>query len=695
MTRRRLLWPAILLLVVTWTSEPRTSRMQTATAQAAVAPAAAGLDSTAPRTASYRIDARLDPTTRALTGTAFVTWTNPGDVPASALRLHLYWNAWRNTESAWLRQLQLAGLGRDLADRPEADFGWQDVTELRLVGPDGSPQADLMGSFRFVDTADAPSDRTLATADLPVAVAPKETIHLSVAWRARVPRPFARTGAIGNYFFLAHWFPKLGAFDRSGWNARPFYANTEFSADFGAYDVRLRVPRTWVVGATGREVSRTDDADGTTVHQYVQENVHDFAWTTSPDFLEYTRRFEHERLPPVEMRLLLQPEHRGQEDRHFAATAAALRYYGEWFGPYSYPQITIVDPAWQSDSGGMEYPTLFTAGTRWLAPRRSNEPEAVTVHEAGHQFWYGMVASNEVTDAWMDEGINTYSEARVLSVALAPDYRVLRFFGGFIPWQLRDVVLSRATDGSGLDGYRQAARRDVPATPTHDYWPASHWNITYFKTALWLHTLERFLGWERLQPALAAYFREWRFRHPTPDDFFATISRETGEDLTWFFDQVHRSAAVFDYAVERLDSAPLESRGFYERGLHEPGAGTPETAPALTFAERRTARVFRTAVVVRRDGDGVFPVDVLVRFEDGHEVRERWDGRSTWRAFHYERPARAVSAQVDPDRVLLLDVNYTNNSVTLEPRTEAAARTWTLQWMVWLQDLLMTWAFFV
>ena len=121
------------------------------------------------------------------------------------------------------------------------------------------------------------------------------------------------------------------------------------------------------------------------------------------------------------MRLLLQPEHRGQEDRHFAATAAALKYYGEWFGAYPYPQITIVDPAWQSGSGGMEYPTLFTAGTRWLAPRGSNTPEGVTVHEAGHQFWYGIVASNEVTSAWMDEGLNTFSEARVLDEAFSAE----------------------------------------------------------------------------------------------------------------------------------------------------------------------------------------------------------------------------------------------------------------------------------
>ena len=98
---------------------------------------------------------------------------------------------------------------------------------------------------------------------------------------------------------------------------------------------------------------------------------------------------------------------------------------------------------------------------------------------------------------------------------------------------------------------------------------------------------------------------------------------------------------------------------------------------------------------MRRIGDGTFPVDVVVRFANGEEARERWDGKGRWQAYFYDKPARAVSLEVDPERVLLLDLNYTNNSLTLAPSAGAAADRWTLHWMVWLQDLLMTWAFFV
>lgn len=637
-----------------------------------------------PPVASYDIDATLDPAAHRLTGRARITFSNPGQVPAYSLRLHLYWNAFSDTGSSWLRQSRLGG--SDTSDELDPrDAGWQQLTALRIVNPDGSAGPDLLGGLRFIQPDDQNADdRTLAAVDLPAAVAPSETLRLDVEWTAQVPRTIARTGVRGRDYLIAHWFPRLGRFGEAGWEARQFFANTEFAADFGRYDVRLTVPDRWVVGATGTEVSRTPDGRGTTTHRYAQEGVHDFAWTTSPHYVEHRRTFTHPTLPAVEMRLLLQPEHAGQEDRHFSATAAALRYYGEWYGAYPYSQITIIDPAWGSGFDGMEYPTLFTAGTRWLAPRGSSEPEGVTVHEAGHQFWFGLVSSHETDDAWMDEGLNTFSEARVGSLTHQPDYRVERFFGDFVPWQLRDVPLSRATDDNGLDGYRRAGRGDVQATPSFRYWPGTHVATTYFKTALWLHTLERHLGWERLQPALQQYFAQWRYRHPRPADFFAALDAGTGQRLEWFIHQVYRTTAVFDYAVEHLTSTQVHTQGVRAARLSD----VPE-------AIDRTSDTYRTTVVVRRLGDGVFPVDVRVRFEDGTEVREPWDGRGAWQLFQYERPSRAVSAEVDADRVLLLDVARTNNSRSLAPRRDAAATHWARQWMVWLQDLLIQMAVLV
>jgi hypothetical protein len=424
------------------------------------------------------------------------------------------------------------------------------------------------------------------------------------------------------------------------------------------------VPRGWTVGATGVERERRDNPDGTATHRYYQEDVHDFVWTTSPDYLERRARFEHPTLPPVEMRLLLQPEHASQAERHFEATRAALKYYGEWFGAYPYGHVTIVDPAYQSGAGGMEYPTLFTAGTRWIAPGDVTTPESVTIHEAGHQFWYGMVGSNEFEDAWLDEGINTFATGRVIAQAFTPNYYSQRYFGGFIPYVFRDIPLSRETEENRLPGYRRNAEMDDPSTPTFRYWPATASFITYNKTALWLNTMERWLGWPALQRVLSTFFTAWQFRHPEPRDFINAVADASGRDLGWYFDQVYRSSNVFDYAVQELTSV--------EEGDQ-----------------------YRTTVVVRRHGEAMFPVNLVVAFKDGQQVSEEWSGRERWKLYTYVRDSQAVSAQIDPTRVLLLDVAYTNNSKTLEPRSSEASTKWSMTWMVWLQDLLLSWAFFV
>jgi hypothetical protein len=632
------------------------------------------------RNANYDIEARLDHAVRTITGTEVIRWRNIGRAPTSELFLHLYWNGWRNDASTWMREARLAG---DTTSRTPTDWSYLDLTAVMLAGADGATETEVLPRVTFVQPDDGnAADRTLVRVPLTTPVPAGGEISLRVAWTARVPRTFARTGTVGNFYFIAHWFPKVAVFEGGQWTAHQFHANTEFFADYGRYDVRLTVPRGWIVGATGTEQSRTDNTDGTTTHRYVQDDVHDFTWTTSPDYVEHRQTFEHPGLPKVAMRLLMQPEHRGQEDRHFAATAAALRYYGEWYGAYPYGHVTVIDPAFQSDAGGMEYPTLFTAGTRWLAPRSTNSPEAVTVHEAGHQFWYAMVGNNEFEHAWLDEGLNTFSEERVQSIVFQPNYRVERFFGGVIPWQYRNWPLARATDGNGLNGYRAAAESDTPDTPTFRYWPASHAFITYSKTALWLHTLERYLGWDTLQRILSTFFERWKFRHPRPQDFFAVANEVSGQDLTWFFDQVHRSSNTFDYAVVSVETGPIATNGY------------DETRPTPLVADRTDAGTFRTTVVVRREGEAIFPVEVVTTFENGDQARERWDGRDRRRLFTYDRPARATQVVVDPHRVLLLDVNYTNNSWTSRPRAVEAADTWSLTWTVWLQDLLMTWAFF-
>ena len=309
------------------------------------------------RIANYTIDVRLDVRARTLTGRETLVWTNNSDAVVTELQFHLYYNAWRDRNSTWMRGHKLTSWGSRAAEPRTEDFSSIDVTSLRMSTRTLAPR-DLTKSIRFISPDDGNADdRTVMAVYLPAAVAPGQAVTLEIEWTAKIPRPFARTGAIGNFFFIAQWFPKIGVLDSTGkWNCHQFHVGTEFFSDYGVYDVRMTVPRGWALAATGRERERTDNADGSTTHRYYQEDVHDFAWTTSPDYIERRERFEHPGLPSVDMRLMLQPEHASQAARHFDSTRAALRHYGEWFGPYPYGHITIVDPVWRSATDGMDTP---------------------------------------------------------------------------------------------------------------------------------------------------------------------------------------------------------------------------------------------------------------------------------------------------------------------------------------------------
>ena len=446
----------------------------------------------------------------------------------------------------------------------------------RLSRPDDEGGVDLTSTLRYEAPDDGnPDDRTVMVVRLPKPVAPGETVHVELEWSAKVPRTFARTGSRGDYFFIAHWFPKLGVFEPEGWNYHQFHAATEFFSDYGVYDVTITVPERFVLGATGRQESRIENGDGTTSYRHVQEDVHGFTWTASPDYIERKKRFERPGLPGVDMRLLIQPEHLTQAERHFRATEAALEYYGSWYGPYPYDQITIIDPAWKSGAGGMEYPTLFTAGTRLFNPEGGGRPEGVTIHEAGHQFWYGLVGNNEFEHAWIDEGLNTFSTARVVDVEYGPTKLVERYldppgtgYSGFLPWLFDDLPATRAVQGNRIDrAVRSTVRTaDPQSTPSFRYFPSEASNLSYGKTAQWLATLERHLGWETLQRILSTFFERYRFSHPRPEDFFAVASEVAGQDLTWYFDQVHRQSLIFDYAVDSVKSFRAAPKGLVEEG---------------------------------------------------------------------------------------------------------------------------------
>jgi hypothetical protein len=641
------------------------------------------------RTANYTIEARLDPDRHTIEGRLVLDWHNAGDTPVERFPFHLYWNAFRNNLSSSGR-----GAGRRAARTtagPDAErgFGYVELRSVRLG--DG---VDLTPTLRYLQPDDGnPDDRTVTA---PAPVAPDARARFEIEWSARVPYgDVGRAGWIHDYHFVAQWFPKIAARWNGGWNAHQFHAWPEFFSDYGVYDVKLTLPRGFVVGATGVQQGEPQpNADGTLTHRYVQEDVHDFAWTASRRFQERKARFDDAGYPPVEIRLLVQPEHEHLAERYVEATRIALRSYGAWSAPYPYPQVTVIDPAWNSASRGMEYPTLFTGGANVWAPPGLQSPESVTIHEAGHQFWYGLVANNEFEEAWLDEGINEYHEEKAARLALGPLRWGRRYFGLASPtrgsrggWPVLAPGVWIGRGEVDLSGLRRHGEIDEMARRGWEYRIQEAYTLnSYGKPALSLQTLESLVGDETMTRIMRSFGRSFRFRHPTTADFIATVNEVTGQDYRWFFDETWFSSELCDYGVGVKNERRRTLEGFSEGPEGSLTLAAPRPSPA---PDQDDATPYESEVIVRRLGGVRMPVELLVVFEGGREQRESWDGRYRWTRFRYSGPQKVVRAAVDPDRKLAIDVDPTNNVWVDEKGAAArAASKWAARWGFWLQHLL-------
>ena len=588
------------------------------------------------RVVAYHIDARLDAVKKTVDATESLTYRNLTGQPLRTFPFHLYLNAFQ-PKSSMQRE--------DHRGDPEWTMKQDErgSIEIRKLEVDGF--GNLTSQLRFIhpddDNAD---DHTVAELALPRPIAPGDSVTFHIVFHDQLPEVTTRTGYHRNFFLVAQWFPKVGVWWHGAWNCHQFHATTEFFADFGTYDVNVTVPRNFVTGASGDELSTVNNPDGTKTVSYRGEDIHDFAWTADPRFRVVEDDWKGS-AATVHIRLLMQPGHMDQAGRYMTALKGTLDRFDRWYGPYPYGRITVVDPA-VLEAGGMEYPTFFTGGTTWYAPSGIRLPDATVEHEFGHQYWYGMVANNEFEEAWMDEGINSYTEFKIMDSLYGRN-------------SLLDLLGLTSSDfDSEHRGYANNVRNDPI---THRGWqfltPGSYSDITYGKTGSALLTLEAVIGEDTLRRALHTYFQRYRFAHPTGEDFFKTVNEVSGRELRWFWEQAFYGTQVLDYEILSVRSWPVD----------------PSAKPADT--------VYRTEVVVHRKGDFIFPVDVEVRFGNGEKVREHWDGRDRWVRYGYERKSGALSAEVDPDHRVALDLDFFNNSrlVTGDP---GARRKVTNYWLM-------------
>lgn len=752
--------------------------------RAARTPSIPPLPSESARTQRYTIDARVSDDLARIVATSRIEFANPSPGNVDSLQFHLYWNAWKNTNSTWMRE-SAGGMTRRADRRVRGDrFGAIEVRSLRLVargprGKDGPPRlpaaVDLHSAATFLAPDDGNlDDETVLAVPLVEPLRAGESLALDVEFECTVPRIVARTGRKDDFLLVAHFYPQLGVYEERrdgswGWNCHQFHAATEFFGEYATYDVTLTLPAAYdgKVGATGSLVEGPTRIDERVRYRFQQNDVHAFAFAADPRFVVVKRRFDADeaerdpkyaaeaehvraatgltkeelRLQNVDVTLLLQPEHADQAERHFRAVREGLRWYGLWFGRYPYPTLTVVDPRYGSGAGGMEYPTLFTAGTRVKPSRRTFTPEGVTIHEFGHQHFYGLVGTNEFEHAWLDEGFNTYATARTLALAYGEEWThtrfgpreiegrpvlraeesptglgrlltlsafarpVLREEAGFailpddpaarwireLPFlnyaperrppveALRASYLSRGYGSDRLD--RESFRQLDGIAVTHN---------AYHKPATLLTSLERMLGPERWTRVLRAYTSRYRFRHPRPQDFFDILyeygSQEIhGAPLSDFVRQTFGGSGRLDYGVASARSAELaEARGYFGQGADRKLVTSAEGTPA---DPKDTKKLYTSEFVVRRYGDVAWPVTVEWKREGESPHRESWDGVERWWRRVLPAGPKLEWVRVDPDRVLLLDDDWTNNDYRLALDARPALR-WALRALLQAQTHL-------
>ncbi|WP_374583645.1 M1 family metallopeptidase [Pseudoduganella sp.] len=651
------------------------------------------------RVVDYRIEATLDPVKHTIDGKQRLTWRNRSAQPVRSVYLHLYLNAFQNADSTFHTEQRKSGQGiRNSSLSQDGEWGYMDLRSVRQAG------ADVPWTFVQPDGGPA-TDQTVVRLDLPQAVAPGGSTTLDIAFFDQLPRVLARSGYFDSFHLVAQWFPKIAVLELPGergattvrWNAHEYHAESEYYADFGSFDVKLTVPKEYIVGATGELQGAPLEKDGWLTHHYVQGDVHDFAWTADKRSAKpLVDTWSGHGSGPVKITVLYPPEFASNAAPVMQSTKDALDYFSRTLGPYPYKTVTVVVPPHNaSEAEGMEYPTFFTT-TSVPGYRAGTTPAAlqdfVTIHEFGHGYFYGILASNEFEEPLLDEGLNEYW-----------NHRMLRDTGRKVPLTtpfLRAIGFAPQVDNFAFE--RQGTPRDEPADPLgqNAYSRLQGIGPVYSRGAITMRDLEAQLGKETMERAFREYYRRWKFRHPSIADLREVLAEVSGQRQlveTVFAQQVYAATRVDD----RIASFTSEEQ--------EPLPGMRlENGKRVSVSEEQAARQadklreawekahpdarpgtgpfpYLTRVTVRRRGADV-PQTLVVAFADGSTETVQWRGEQRWHTFEWRKPAKAVSARIDPDGKHFLDVNKLDDSRTLK-KDGSASRRWTLDLAAIFQSL--------
>jgi hypothetical protein len=492
---------------------------------------------------SYDISADLDPQTHTLTAVENLTYYNNSPAILETLYFHLYPNAFQDRNTVFAREIKMIG-DYKFERAPKKDRGY-----IRI---DGVQSGERTVRYEV--------NETIMRLILDQPLLPGDSLGIRIDFFLKIPKIYSRFGYTGRHYEMVQWYPKPCVYDETGWHNDAFHALGEFYGEFGDFSVTIRLPGEFVVCASG---VRTDEADSAFIDHLIRdgnkpvevpvkktvsfwaENVHDFAWVADPDFL--VRRIPGEGLN-IECYYHRKSEKSWRRAGEYARDA--VRMFSQWYGSYPYPNLSIVEGR-MTGGGGMEYPNLVVIATsdNFLL----NFFETAIVHEIGHQWFYGVLGSDEMDETWLDEGLTSYAETRYYETKYGSENSLLK--SKLLPpltVRYYNQVLYYLAQTNGFDL--------TPLRPAYDFTsePAAYAVAAYTKPALFLNHLAGIMGQEKFDAVMRNYYERYRFRHPHTADFVAVCNEQTGQDWRSVFDSFLGTDVYSDWRIKRVDANTVE-----------------------------------------------------------------------------------------------------------------------------------------
>ncbi len=507
----------------------------------------------------YRISVALNDSLHTLQGYWAMHYINHSPDTLREMWLHLWPNAYSSKNTALARQL-LRNRNTQLHFAPDSALGGFSELDFRL---NGTP-APLVSNPQHPD---------IARLALIQPLLPGDTLLVETPFVLRIPASFSRLGHVRQSYQITQWYPKPAVYDNKGWHPMPYLDMGEFYSEFGSFDVTITLPQNYIVAATGvlqteservfleekiaqsstllaQWPSQTEPApfppsapDMKTI-RFVADRVHDFAWFADKRFLVQRATAALDSGRNIDTWAFFTPyqAHLWKHGAQYVARAVA--FYAAQVGEYPWPHATAVEGALGA-GGGMEYPMITIIG----AVDDAEDLDMLIAHEVGHNWFYGILATNERDHAWMDEGMNSFYENAYRRAFYGHDEDGLE-----LPAFLRKASPMSISEAGWL---LQARRRmDQPCdTPAEQMSALNYLLGAYSRPAALLRLLEMVVGADTFSRAMQAYYQQWQFRHPYPEDFRAVMERETGRSLDWFFDGMLQSNQRLDYSLRKSQPA--------------------------------------------------------------------------------------------------------------------------------------------